>query len=324
MRLRNLVFSLVFVSLLAFGSIRFYYYLTDDFRLGHITYDLSQLPDWPFTSSSQEQQEVKAILNQPFYYLGKGAQSYAFVSQDGEYVLKFFKFKHLRPKWFLPLLPSIGPFDRYKRSLLAKQKRKVHSLFAGYALAYQENRDQSQLLHVHLMSTQNAYPIATIFDKMGREWQINLDEVPFLIQRKGEDLSTRIAHQLDQGQIQEAKISLQKILDMYMVEYQRGLFDRDPFVMQNTGFIQDEPFHLDVGKLTKEIRIKDRDVYKNDLKIVMWKISDWIAKHYPQVYDTFTLYLSEQYQERIGETLDFHLLNPQELKKRQIHPIPLA
>jgi len=58
--------------------------------------------------SDQEHQELAQILNQKFSYIGKGAQCYAFVSDDQLYVLKFFKFKHLKPNLLVDLIPSIA------------------------------------------------------------------------------------------------------------------------------------------------------------------------------------------------------------------------
>ena len=81
-----------------FGIARLYYRLTDDFRLANITYELPFKPSWKVPSLTKEEySRLAQITNQKFTYIGKGAQCYAFASEDGEYVLKFFKFKHLKP-----------------------------------------------------------------------------------------------------------------------------------------------------------------------------------------------------------------------------------
>src|SRR3989338_6008758 len=43
------------------------------------------------TSSYHTSLDIQAILSQKFSFLGKGHQAFAFVSEDGEYVLKLFK-----------------------------------------------------------------------------------------------------------------------------------------------------------------------------------------------------------------------------------------
>src|ERR1700722_581245 len=94
---------LILAGLLIFFPIRAYYRWTDDFRIANITHDIPYHPEWDTSLSHEELAQLKSILDQPFTYIGKGAQAYAFASEDGKYVLKFFKFKHLRPNTFLAL-----------------------------------------------------------------------------------------------------------------------------------------------------------------------------------------------------------------------------
>lgn len=109
------------VAVLLFGMGRLYFRLTDDFRLGNITYDMPHHDEWDIPKlSDEERQRLDSILSQKFTYIGKGAQSYAFGSDDGKYVLKFFKFKHLTPHWFVemfPLFPPFRPIVQSKRSV---------------------------------------------------------------------------------------------------------------------------------------------------------------------------------------------------------------
>src|ERR1700722_9090601 len=45
--------------------------------------------------------EIKNVLDQPFYFLGSGGTSFAFLGKDGKTVLKFFKHQHLSKPCFL-------------------------------------------------------------------------------------------------------------------------------------------------------------------------------------------------------------------------------
>ena len=53
---------------------------------------------------------------------------------------------------------------------------------------------------------------------------------------------------------------------MYISEYKKGIYDRDHGVMHNTGFVEDYPFHLDVGKFSKEESMRQVKFYKKDLE----------------------------------------------------------
>ncbi len=52
------------------------------------------------------EQDASPLLGQPFRFLGAGAQTYAFQSEDGKTVLKFIKQSHRKP---LPWLAQLQP-----------------------------------------------------------------------------------------------------------------------------------------------------------------------------------------------------------------------
>lgn len=313
---RSLAF--IIIAFVLFGGIRLYYRMTDDFRISNMTYKLPFEAPWvvpPLTED--EHRQLAHILDQKFYYIGKGAQCYAFVSDDQLYVLKFFKFKHLKPNLFVDLIPPFPPFESYKQNCIERKKRKLIGVFNGYDLAYRENRKGSELLYLHLVPTDNLKLQAKVIDKIGLEREINLDDVVFLVQRKGETLRTRMNALLKGGRLEEAEQTIDLIVRMYVGEYQKGIYDHDHGVMHNTGFIGGEPFHLDVGKLNKDDRMKDAAFYKKDLEHVLWKIDVWIKGHYPGYYQRFTKFISEKYKEQTGEVIDFQSIDPKRFKKRR-------
>lgn len=100
---------------------------------------------------------------------------------------------------------------------------------------------------------------------------------------------------LDQGDVAQAKEKLNQIIDMYVVEYHKGLWDRDHGVMHNTGFEGGHPFHLDVGKFSYDPKMKDITNFKPDLSLVVQKIALWVSTEYPK------------YRQEIGDSLEAKL-----------------
>lgn len=273
------------LALLLFGSARLYYGLTDDFRIANITEELSYRPEWKIEASSlADQSHLQKILNQPFFYIGKGAQSYVFGSEDGKYVLKFFKFKHLRPSPYLEWLPSWTPLESYRLRQAARKERKFESVFSGYHLAYTVHKEESGLIFVHLNKTQQLFPRVTVIDKIGLSHSIALDDVAFIVQYRGETLRTVIQRLLEEGNIDQTKQRLDQIFDLYVSEYQKGIYDHDHGVMQNAGFTGHRPIHLDVGKLKSEEKMRSKPYYSDDLSLVGAKIGYWIKHHQPTYY----------------------------------------
>lgn len=311
--------GLVFlIAITLFALVRLYYHLTDDFRLSNITTEMDYNADWALPPlSAPEHADLAHLLDQPFTYIGKGAQSYAFVSQDQQIVLKFFKFKHLKPAWYISALPSVYPFCEYKHAMATNKRTKLEGIFDGYAVAYRENKQTAGILYMQLVPGQNLHLQATLIDKLGFKHHVDLDKVVFIIQKKGETLRTRLNSQLKQNNIAGAKASIAQILDMYADEYRRGLYDRDHGVMHNTGFIGDVPFHLDVGKLTSDDRMREIEVSKNDLEPILWRLDKWIKETYPVYYPELSAYLSAQYKERTGATFDPTTIDAAVMKKKR-------
>lgn len=300
---RGLIF-LIFIFILA----RLYYFVTDDFRLSNISYDLPYNPEW---SSEPLTAAFIPILQQPFSYLGKGAQVYAFESQDKKYVLKFFKFKHIRPSLFIEWLPPIGPLEAFKKQKSEKKANKVRNIFRGYKIAYDRDRNYSGLLYIHLNKSSDINLQATLIDKIGLKHLVNLDDTVFILQKRGETFRSRLAKDLARGDLARAETHIHQILNMYLDEYANGVFDRDHGVMQNSGFIDEEPFHLDVGKFSSADSSQNIEFYEKDLIWVALKIKFWLQKNYPQhanaLTDSLNAFLSQKFAHLIDLRSYSHL-----------------
>ncbi len=308
----------IVVLLAITGMTRLYFNLTDDFRVANITYDLPFAAPWKSAVlSADDNVVIDQILNQKFSYIGKGAQCYAFGSEDGNYVLKFFKFKHLRPSWLAYLLPP----GEYKTNYFAIKEKKLKSVFDAYDLAYREDKDNAALIYLHLVPVDGFHKQAIVFDKMGIERKIDLNPTVFLIQRKGVTLRTRLNQLLSEGHVGQAKQSIDQILNMYISEYKKGIYDRDHGVMVNAGFIGNHPFHLDAGKFAKIEKLKDKDLYSEDLALVIWKIEKWIKDAYPEYREELFPFLEERYHAYTGGHYDRLGINLDLFKKRRHLPV---
>jgi hypothetical protein len=268
------------IALLTFGAARLYYQLTDDFRWSNITYEVAHRNGWetqPLVSS--ESAALGSLLQQPFYYIGKGAQSYAFASADGNYVLKFFKFKHLRPTSFIDWLPPLPSLEQYRQRQVARKQRKLEGVFAGYHVAFERHREESGLLFIHLNRTENSFPTVTVYDKIGWPHVIALDQVPFVVQYRVQTLRHVVQQLLSEGQLEIVKERLTQVFDLYRREYQKGIVDHDHGVMRNIGFRGDVAIHLDVGKLHAEEAIREPANQQADLQMVASRMGNWLQQH---------------------------------------------
>ena len=273
-----LISSILLLSV--FGLIRVYNSLTDDFRIGNIQEDLPYRAEWETSAlSEKEQKELSKILDQRFTYLAKGAQSYAFASTDGKYVLKFFKFKHARPQFWVQMIPPFSYLKDYKKRHYGKKRRKMIGPFRGYCIANDKLRGECGLVAVHLNKTKNLNQKVKVKDKIGFVRTIDLDDVVFAVQERAEMTPVVLARHLDAGDVKGAKIKLWRLEEMLRNEYRNKIGDHDRYIFKNSGFIGDRPIRIDVGMLYLDPGMEDPEYelegFRNELK-------NWVEKNYPQ------------------------------------------
>jgi hypothetical protein len=297
---------IVIATSMIFFSTRAYYRMTDDFRVANITYDMPFHSEWEVKPlSPSDIKVVKAILNQQFNYVGKGAQSYAFLSDDKKHVIKFFKFKHLKPNWLVETIPDIALFEEYKAKKNARKKRLINSVFKGYKLAYDLHRKESGLIYIHLNKTSDLLQEITLRDKIGRKHRLNLDSTVFVLQENAQITREVIKQALDIGNLDLVKKKMHQIIDLYLLEYSKGIYDRDHGLMHNTGFVGEKPIHLDVGKLSRDRNMSNRENMVLDLEKVGIRFEDWLKINYPQYHEEVILHIQEIMSEKVGEKVDF-------------------
>lgn len=285
----------VFLALLLIGtSFLIYDRYINDIRLSNIIEIIPYQADWEVPPPSEnDQMQLNSILQQKFTYLGEGGQSYIFASNDQKYVIKLFKYKRFRPAWFINFLPGISYFSTFKENHIKSRAKKLMTVFNGHWVAYTLNKEGSGLIFVQLNASHQTKMI-TLIDKLGFEIQLDLGETAYVIQEKGEMLRLVFPRLIKNGQLNQVKTKIGQIFDMYLSEYRKGIYDDDHGVMQNFGFMDDKPFHLDVGKFKISEEHKKPEVYAEDLIKVAERMRLWFRKYYPEHYEEIVITLENK------------------------------
>ena len=301
---------LIFVCSLVviFGFIELYMLFEDNFSQKNISYDAPVIQGWsPPVLKPQEEANLNSILHQKFTYIGKGHQSYAFVSEDNQYVLKFFKFTYLKPSWFINWLPPLPFIVQYRERLEKGKQKRLHRVFRGYRIAYENDKDNSGLIYIHLLKTHNLHTTVNVKDKFGIEHTVDLDPIVFVVQKKARMTREVLKDLLDHNDLETFKSRIRQIFNLYVAEYKQGIFDSDHNVMSNTGFVGDRAIRLDVGRLTYNEDIKNPAVYMKDLKkIAVKRIDKWLKVNYPMQYDELIQDVEAKLSEITGEKVALH------------------
>lgn len=289
----------------AFGIGRIYFAVTAGFTEGNIAYDLPFDSKWEVTAlDDQKKAHLDEILSQEFYYLDKGCQSYVFSSKDDKYVIKFFKYQRFRPQFLLEWVSTFPFVKDYYRNKVAEKKGMLSNAFGSWKLAYESLRDETGVLYVHFNKRKEWEKSLIVYDKMGLKHSLNLNELEFMVQKKGDMLSDTLLKFKACGRVEKAKLLVDKLLALILSEYARGYADNDHALLQNTGVFAGEPIHIDVGQFVKNSIVKDSDVYNQELFNKMWRFRLWLQKEFVEIHS----YLNGRLEEIIGS--EFSTMKP--------------
>lgn len=276
---------------------RVYYHITAGFSLENISSDFADNSAGNVRALTEAENTVlQKAIDQPYTYLGKGCQSYVFLSRDGEYVVKFFKCQKFRLLPWLAYLPPLPAIVQFRAEKAEAKRKKLEDFVFSWKTVFENLKEETGLIFVHLNKTTNMQKNLTIVDKTGKRHILELDRMEFCIQKRAELLCPYILKLKENNNIQEARILVNNLLNLILSEYRRGFADNDHALMQNTGVAGGMPIHIDIGQFTASEDIKNPAVYRQELYTKTFKFMIWLRENYPDL----AVYLEERLSEIIG------------------------
>jgi hypothetical protein len=233
--------------------------------------------------------EETQALSQPYFYLGHGAQTYAFVSSDGQYVLKFYRHNRAsHPLKFLsPLLPA--PLKKSLLSTLNKRERKRLKDFNSYLVAHKLFQREAGFLYLHLNKGTQLGQTIRFYDKIGIEHVVEADQIEFILQRRAELIYPTLERWIAQGEVEKAKEGLTHLVELIATRLNRGIYDKDPDLSTNFGFIGTRAIQIDVGRFA----LSPTPLPKEELIRVTEPLAKWLEGAAP--------HLAEHLREEVGK-----------------------
>lgn len=243
---------------------------TDGFALWHIQ------TTWKFEGEEERETIPEEVVSQPYFYLGRGAQMAAFASEDGNYVIKFYR--HKRVEHPLEKLAFLFPPSLKTRLMetVAKRKAKRVKDFLSYRLAFENFKEETALLFLHLHKTSYLKQKMTLYDKIGVKHQLDLDKVEFVIQKKCSPFYPTLESWVEKGEFEKVEKGVTGLVSLLKHRLDRGIFDKDPDLKTNFGFIGTTPVQYDIGRFSKDVRMGE-----NELVQIIDPLCKWLESHHP-------------------------------------------
>jgi len=215
-------------------------------------------------------EETAQILQQPYHFLAKGRQTFVFESQDRKWVVKFFNNKYLRMPWYSFLL-----WDQDKER--EKRERRWSFYLHSYGLAAKYLKEQTCIVYLHDGKT-SGLPVIRVQDQTGRRFSIDLNCVPFVVQKKGDLLCDRLSIH-NKGQCTQM---LNSFLELIAIRISLGIADADHDVEHNFGYMNGRVFHLDPGRLFTE-DLSDPARQAHEWWSATHNLRKWLEQNAPEV-----------------------------------------
>lgn len=231
------------------------------------------------TKITQGETRAAPELNQPFHYLACGNQCYAFLSHDGKYVLKFFKYAGSPVPKFLTQVPLVNRFKPFRPHRYEKRLWKKERDILGYSLAYRFFQKETALIALHLAPIGHHYPTITITDKLNCSHSINLNETPFVLQQRATPAYKQLKKWMEAGETALAKEGIASLLELLKKRITLHLQDDDVNFGSNFGFIGTDAVQLDPGHFTEGA---SPDPAK-ELEKLQAELTAWCHKHAPEL-----------------------------------------
>lgn len=272
---------------------RHYYKLNDGFSVQGISAPMTYKAAWDTAAlDTEKHSQIQSILCQRFTYLAKGTQSFVFVSEDGRYVLKFFKQAHLRLPWYRELASGIPVVNQIVQNKTRRREAKQEKIYSGCKLAYEAMQPETGLFYLHLNPTTDLPTALTLIDKQGSVHVVNPNELSFYLQLKGTPLFALFLDFKDHHDLVGAQAALSKVFDYLITRSRRGILDRDPAYAQNLGFLGDQAGNLDVGNLVEDPLIRNPIEYRRRIQEYLVDLRTWLVNWYPELVPAYDERLS--------------------------------
>ena len=299
---KNLIFLILlslFPLLMMAGGL-FFCCRNPGFSIDKITSGLSYNANWEIEPLLDRQREliVQKVLPQNYYYLASGNHCYSFISEDREYILKFFKMQHLTPKdgggsFPLALLQYMG-FKMEKSNQLFSER-----IFANYKGAYESLQEETGILYIHLNKNNEFKSKVTLIDTLGKKYSLNLNSVEFVIQRRAEKIYDHLDSLIKRGKFEDLRLRIRSFLRLIASRCEKGFVDQGLSIRNNFGFTGDNrAIQFDCATLTRDDSMKYPLNFRNEILRMAERLDDWAQQHYPEA----SLIIQEEAQRIINQS----------------------
>jgi hypothetical protein len=238
-------------------------------------------------------EETRDALSQPYHYLARGKQCYAFESQDGRYILKLPRMD----RYGIPLWLQAGKifFSRYREALEKDHLARRAFLFESFRLSFRDLKEETAVLALHLEPTVSTGKRVLLKNRLGFSYWLPLDRAIFVLQEKKSLLSRALQEALAQGNKQLANQMVEAWVAVVAARARQGILNKDGSFLRNFGYAEGKAYQIDIGSFYRG-KCRNKEVALRSMQETMKPIRSWLSHQDLQLAQVFDDALSQAQQ----------------------------
>lgn len=217
--------------------------------------------------------EVMQALSQPYFYIGRGRQCFAFASADEKYVLKLLRTDIYK----LPLWARVLPVTSKRTHMLCDRREREQFILSSMHIAFEELQLQTGLLALHLGESPASGKKLALIDATGYRHYLPLGKTPFVLQKKLPILMEVFQKALQNGNRGQAEKILDALLAIVIERGEKGILNRDRSFLRNYGFDGQQAFQIDVGSFFRIEKMENTAAFHKSVNDSMDAVKEWLA-----------------------------------------------
>lgn len=242
-----------------------------------------EAPIPPLSDENPNLSFPRELFDQTFHYLGRGAQSFVFESEDKSAVIKFYRFpSHMRRfPWTHHPLGYL--FSSSRKNIKEYNLRRLELSFHSFFLSAEPLIKETGVLYVHLKPTDNLQQKVRLMDRLGYRYDLPLDSMAFVIQKRGISFFARLKEEMARGNQQECKHMIDGLIALIQSRSAHKITDLDNMEHDNYGWLSGQAIHLDIGRFQEKESINSLD----EILRVTTPLEIYLSKTSPELHAYF-------------------------------------
>jgi hypothetical protein len=223
-----------------------------------------------------------AIFDQPFKYVGRGRQCYAFASQDDKYILKLPRLDRYEIPFY-----ARATFPHLWDALLLDHTSRLNFITKSFQIAGNEMKEETGTLYLHLNQSDHLKKTVQLTDRIGRKYNIDLDTSAFILQEKKPIMLPLFKQAVADGNIDQAKEILTAFIAAVESRARKGILNKDASFRRNYGYDGNKCIQIDIGSFYYKPALTSQESFERSFRETTGAVQIWLNENNPEIATWF-------------------------------------